>query len=134
MSVMGNYEGPAKLFLQARLLAEVTRASVVDRSNNEPVYTMIKGLAGKSDGPREAEVRIEGAVPKTGHEFDFRTALYDGALLDLVYMDGGERQKYKVWVDDLESIRENRAPASYTANLKGKRVGKSGGILGAIGL
>ncbi|GAG10972.1 unnamed protein product, partial [marine sediment metagenome] len=125
---------PAKLFVDARYMAEVTRASVSERSNNEPVYTMAKGLAGKSDGPREVEVRVEGAVPKTGHEVDFRAALYDGAFLTLVFMDGGKREKYAVWVDDLESIRENRAPASYTANMKGKRVGSAGGILGVLGL
>ena len=116
MAQLDNYEGPAKLQLDGRTLAEITTARVRVNGNNRRVFTMRKGLAGRSRGPRETEISLEGAIPRAGYEKDFLAALLDDDNLRLVYSTGGKRITVNFWIDDWEQSANTDGPATFSVS------------------
>ena len=132
---MDRYEGKGKVFVNGRLQAECSSVRVREISNNQPVHTFHKDLAGKSDGPNEAEITLEGAIPVAGYETSFDDALIDKAFMQVTTAHGGKRNTYDCWVDDFETSHAVNQTANYTVNLKGKRKSSSlSGALSALGL
>ena len=115
-SQLDNYEGPAKLQLDGDTVAEITTARIRVNGNNRRVFTMRKGLAGRSRGPRETELSLEGAVPKAGYETDFLTMLIEDDNLRLVWNTGGKRLTVNFWLDDWEQSASTDGPASFSVN------------------
>lgn len=136
---LGRYEGKGKVFVQGRLQAEANSATVRSISNNQKVYTMHKGLAGKSDGPPEVEITLRQAVPIAGFETDFFGALEDHALLEVIVANGGQRRRYVCWTDTVEDSYAVNASGEISTTLVGKPSGSGPGglvsaVAGAVGL
>lgn len=131
---LGTYEGKGKIFVNGRLQAEANDVRKRRMANNQKVYTFHKDLAGKSDGPREVELTLSGAIAKAGYETDFEEALDDGAYVEVVTVKAGKRVTYAGWIEDYEEADSVNASSSYTMTFQGKKKGSSGGILGALGL
>jgi hypothetical protein len=114
-----NYEGPAEIYAQGRLLAECQKFSLTVKGNNNKVFTMKRGLAGKSDGPRESEATIENAIPRKGYDVDFMTHCVKGKVLSITYKSGGKRHTLDMWVEDVQSSNATDSPAVLQATLNG---------------
>jgi hypothetical protein len=96
------YEGPAEIYIEARLLAEANKASFSIKGNNNQVFTMRKGLAGKSDGATTSEATIESAIPRKGMEFDFRTAVLQKRIFTIVVKSGNQRVQFQGWFESAD--------------------------------
>jgi hypothetical protein len=94
------YEGPAELYVNGRLQAEANKASASIKGNNNTVFTMRKGLAGKSDGATTSEVTITSAIPRKGLEFDFRTAVIQKKIFTIVIKSGNQRVQFQGWFEE----------------------------------
>lgn len=68
---MGEYSKPYLIAYRGAALAEVDSVDVTFTSNDKPVKTMLKGLAGFSDGAEEVSMNFSSAVPLAGFEVDF---------------------------------------------------------------
>jgi len=114
-----QYEGPGKLYINGRLLAEAKKCTVRIRGNNNQVMTMHKGLAGKSDGVRTAEASIDNAVPRKGYEVDFVALCISGKEVSLVCLSGGRRHQFPMWVEDCELANGTDQDAGFAVTLQG---------------
>lgn len=103
---LDHYEGPADIQINGRTMAEARSIDFSVLGNKRRVYTMKKGLAGRSRGPVECEATIEFAVPKAGHERDWYGLCVDDADITLVFVDGGKRIQVSGWI---ESVRPSRS-------------------------
>lgn len=116
---MENYEGQAEIYAQGRLLAECQDFSLTVKANNNKVYTMKRGLAGKSDGPRESEATIKTAIPRKGYEVNFMDHCAKGKILSITYKSGGKRHTIDMWVDEVQSSNATDSPATQSITLSG---------------
>lgn len=114
-----RYEGPAEVYINGRLMAEAKSTSIKISANNNPVLTMAKGLAGKSDGPRQSEATIENAVPIKGFEVAFHEHLLTGATVTLTIRTAGQRWNIPMWVEEVDLTNATDKDAGYSATLKG---------------
>lgn len=119
MPTLNTYEGKADIFVNGRVLAEAVSTRVRIIANNNKVMTMKRGLAGKSDGPREAEMTIENAIPRAGFEQDFFDYCKKGAYLRVVLKSGNQRHQFDMWVESAEINNATDRPASLSAELMG---------------
>ena len=110
----GKYEGPGKVFFGANLLAESSRVRVSINGNNRRVYTMKRGLAGRSRGPVESELTVDNAVPLAGLEEDYFEKCIANADVRIVVDQAGKRLQFDGWIDSVESEQSNDAAASLT--------------------
>jgi len=111
-----QYEGPGQVQIGGRTLAEAESISWNVAANNNRVYTMRKGLAGKSDGARESDVSVENAVPKAGLEDTFVEQCIEGASVRLVVLLAGKRYTFNGWIEEVsarQSVSE-RAMISFS--------------------
>jgi hypothetical protein len=99
---MDAYEGPAELYVNNRLQAEANKASTGIKGNNNEVFTMRKGLAGKSDGATTTDITVTSAIPKKGLEFDFRRAVDNKEFFTIVIKSGGTRMTWTGWFEDTQ--------------------------------
>lgn len=113
------YEGPAELYVNARLLAEAKSCTVRFRANNNPVNTMQKQFAGKSDGVRTSEISIDNAVPRKGYEVDFVKLCMEGKEMSIVYKSGGRRHQIAAFVNECELTNGTDRDAGYSVTLMG---------------
>lgn len=120
---MKLYEGPAKVYVNGRLLAEATRVSLDLNANNSQVVTMVEGLAGKSDGPRTVTGTIETAIPRRGYEVDFFDLVRSGETFDLVYVSGGKRHTCEVWAETAGLANGTQQAAAKSVSIVGKYLG-----------
>lgn len=63
-----EYSRPGYLVFNGSALTEVSQVTMRDASNDKPVHTLLKGLAGFSDGPEEVFIDFESAIPRPGME------------------------------------------------------------------
>lgn len=106
-----RYEGPGVVMMDGSLLAEVTSCRVRLASNNNRVRTMRKGLAGRSKGPREAEITCSNAVPVAGLEQEFVEKVINDADVQIVIVFGGRRYQYDGWLEDVSHNNDTDAAA-----------------------
>lgn len=118
-STITRYEGPAKFFVNSRLMAEARSVSARVTKNNKRVYTMHKGMAGKSAGPEESELTCECAIPRAGYEKDFLRSLQNQEDLRVELHTGGTRRTFLVTVDDFEQTSSADEPASFRVTMSG---------------
>lgn len=119
MAEMQDYEGPSEIYVGARLLAECRSLRISVTANNNKVYTMKRGLAGKSDGPRESEATIENAIPRKGYERDFAKLCIEGGYVRIVQRAGKTRRTFNGWIESAEDSFAVDSPASHTATFQG---------------
>lgn len=119
MTAFTKYEGPGEIYVNGRLLAECTKCSFTVKGNNNPVVTMLKQLAGKSDGARSSEGTIESAVPRKGYEVDFTRFVLEGTELSIVVRTGGRRYQFPMWVEQAEWGNATDATTVITASVTG---------------
>jgi hypothetical protein len=119
MASYTKYEGPGEIYVQGRLLAECTKCSFSVKANNNPVVTMQKQLAGKSDGARSSEGTIESAVPRKGYEVDFVRYCIEGTELTVVVKSGGRRHQFPMWVESVEWSNATDSTTLLSASLSG---------------
>ena len=115
-----NYEGPAEIRLDGTTVAEITQFRLRVLGNNQRVRTMIRGLAGKSDGPRESEGQFDTAIPIEGYEADYYGAVLNGAFVDITFVDGGKSRIVSGWMEELEASRSTDQAASTTVQFVGR--------------
>lgn len=113
---MENYEGPAEIYINGRLQAEAVNAKVSIKANANPVTTMRKQLAGKSDGATSSSVAITSAIPRRGMEFDFRTAVIQKKFFAIVVKSAGQRVQLQGWFEDVEWSNAVDAATMTSAN------------------
>lgn len=119
MAELNQYEGPGELYFNGRLLAEASKCEATVKGNNNKVFTMKRGLAGKSDGARESEGTIECAIPRKGYEVDFMTKCVKGTTGELVLKSGGKRHKFAIWIEEVRTANSVDSPAALTVNWTG---------------
>lgn len=119
MGQLGNYEGPAKVFYQGKLLAETQSARLRVTGNNNKVVTMVKQFAGKSDGATESEISLENAIPRKGFERNFLQVVIDKELVRIVLDIGGERVQVHCYAEDSEYTSSTDASAGISVTLMG---------------
>jgi hypothetical protein len=66
-----RYSKPFTVLVQGVPQAEISSIQVKTSSGDKPVYTLLAGLAGFSDGPASCEITGKGAIPLAGYETDF---------------------------------------------------------------
>ena len=86
---LGHYEGPGEVYFNGRLLAEAESVRFRIMGNKRKVFTMIKGLAGRSKGPVEAEIQVTNAMPIAGEEAEFERILIEDGDIRLVVLHPG---------------------------------------------
>lgn len=118
-----KYVGAAEFYARGKLLAEATRLTVTDTSNDRPVMTMIGGMSGFSDGPPTAEASIESAIPKAGMEFDFRDAVDKKETFTIVHVCAGVRRTYEGRLSNVTTSQSVDSAASVSASFTGRRTG-----------
>ena len=114
-----RYEGPAEIYVTGRLLAEASSVQTRVNANNNPVRTMRRGLAGKSDGAREATMSISNAIPRAGAEFDFVTLVKSGAFVEVVQRVAGVAWTFEMWIDSCDVRQQTDGEATYDVELFG---------------
>lgn len=111
-----TYEGPGSVYFGASLLAESSRVRARVSGNNRRVYTMRKGLGGRSRGPVESEITVDNAIPLGGLEHEYVELCINGADVRLVQDVAGKRYQYEGWIDDteIEQSQDNAAGLTFT--------------------
>lgn len=99
---MDAYEGPAEFYINNRLQAEANKVSTSIKGNNNEVFTMRKGLAGKSDGATTTDVTVTSAIPRKGLETDFRRAVIEKKFFTMQAVSGGQRLQWVGWFEDVQ--------------------------------
>ena len=66
-----DYSRPYTIAESGAALAEAESVEITINSNDKPVRTLLKGLAGFSDGAEDVGLTIRSALPRTGFERDF---------------------------------------------------------------
>lgn len=120
MGVLRNYEGPAKVYVGAKLLADATSVRITVSANSAMVRTMNGGraaVAGRSRGATSSEVQVSSAIPVAGYEFDAYSALVAGANVRIVLVEGGKRIVLDAWIESSSSERgvDSAAGIDFTA-------------------
>jgi hypothetical protein len=116
MSALDDYEGPGKVFFGANALAQAKSVRFNINGNNRRVYTMKKGLAGRSRGPVETEITVDNAVPIAGLEQEYIERCVDNANVRIEIELAGKRYSWDGWIDTVEGSQSTDADAglSYT--------------------
>lgn len=89
------------MFMRGQLLAEAQSCDITHTGGWQDIITIEKGLSGFSPGAQMATVKIDSAVPRAGVEFDFRQAMQDGEILDVVAYRGSKKMKTKGIIKDV---------------------------------
>ena len=113
MAAFTKYEGPAKIQINGRTIAEATSSTMRASSGGKPVFTMIKGLAGPSNGPESGECEIESAVPKAGLDLDFIGILKRKEEVEIVVRSHGKVISVPAWCDSWELRNSVDGAASF---------------------
>lgn len=108
-----KYEGPAKIQIDGRTIAEATSSTLRGDSGGKPVFTMIKGLAGPSNGPESGECEIECAVPKAGHDVDFVRICKEKREVEIVVRSHGQVISAPAWCQNWELRNSVDGAASF---------------------
>ena len=112
--MLGQYEGPGKVFFDSNLLAEATRVRYSINGNNRKQFTMKRGLAGRSRGPVESELTVDNAIPIAGLEADFIEKCIENADVVIIVDVAGKRLQFDGWIDTVEGEQTTDGAASLT--------------------
>jgi hypothetical protein len=69
--------------IDGRLLAEEASVSITKHSGLNPVFTVLKGFAGVSQGAGTMEITIDNAVPSADFEFNPDGFLKSGSVIEV---------------------------------------------------
>lgn len=116
---VSSYQGPAEIWLNSRALFEVQSIDWSVKGNNNKVHTMRRGLAGKSDGPRESETTLKNAIPIKGLEFNFIQYVLSGKPCSLVFKVGGTRVTIPGWFEEASGNSATDSSSSITGAFVG---------------
>lgn len=111
MAAPREYEGPGKVYFGANALAESKRCRFRIMGNNRKVFTMKRGLAGRSRGPVEAEVTVENAVPLAGLEEEYIAKCIENENVRLVIDFAGLQIEFNGWIDSVDGDMSTDADA-----------------------
>lgn len=117
------YESGGFIWANGQLLAEVTKAEVMDKGNLNPVYTTLLGYAGAANGPIEAQMTIESAMPKRGAELAWANALNSRQVLIIRLKSEGISESYEMQLNDSTRTFQPSAAATKNLSLIGKKLG-----------
>lgn len=120
---LATYESGGELYLNGKLLAEVTKYTVNHMGNLNKVVTTKKGLAGTAAGPLEVEISVTSAMPKAGMELDYYSALVNRTAMTFRRRAHGQTRSYTVKADGLDESYDASNAADATVKLIGKPIG-----------
>jgi hypothetical protein len=83
-----DYSPAGYLRYLGAVLAEVSEVKVDFETNDKDVDTLVKELAGHSNGPLKWKVSFKSAIPKTGLEADFVDVAIEHRTIELVFRLG----------------------------------------------
>lgn len=119
----GTYEGAGELYLNGRLLAEISECEYSLTSNDTEVMTMQKGFSGFSDGPEQVRITFQTAIPKAGYEHDYEDAIRNKRTVRFVFIDGSKRRVSDGRLIEKSSSRSTSAAATSSLTFVGAPVG-----------
>lgn len=79
----GNYLRILPVFIEGTALEQVTSIEVNHEANPLKIVTILNGLVGKSDGPKEVNISCSCAIPIGGPEWDFWNTCNDGTWVSI---------------------------------------------------
>jgi len=118
-----SYESGGELYFQGRLLAEISKVTITDMSQNTEVNTTVHGLAGMAAGPLKAELSWDSAMPKAGMEADYYRALKLRLNCTVRVKAAGVTETYTVRLDSRDRSFDVSGAASVTVKATGKQLG-----------
>lgn len=116
---VSSYQGPAEIWVNSRAQFEVQNVNWSVKGNNNKVLTMRRGLAGKSDGPRESEVTLKSVVPIKGVEFNYIQHVISGKPCSLVFKVGRQRVQIVGWFESADGDAATDATSTYSGTFMG---------------
>lgn len=125
MAELDNYEGAGEVYANGRLIAEAMNVRVSTATNDRPVNTMTKGLAGFSKGPTSSEASVEQAVPKAGFAVDWEDLVIRRTTIRLVVVHAGKRRTHVGRFTQYESSNSTDDAASASLTFVGKPRGST---------
>lgn len=105
------------LFLRGQLLAEAQSCDINHTGGWQDIITIEKGLSGFSPGAQMCTIKIDSAVPRAGVEFDFRQAMQDGEILEVVCFRGSKKVKTKGIIKDVSETGGADKPSTMSINM-----------------
>lgn len=119
MAALEEYEGPGTLIFDGDIQAEAQTVRLSYNSNNRPVTTMRKGLAGKSNGPGQSDITVTSALPRAGMEGKFLEKCVRNAFVRVVVVFSGKRWQIEGWIGDVSVEQSQDSSASVSCTITG---------------
>ncbi len=99
MSDMKLYSG-AEVYINSALLTEEASVTLEKKSGLNPVFTVVNGLAGMTQGAATMEVTIETAVPSADFEFNPDGYMLVGEVVDFRMVMANRETNAKAFMTD----------------------------------
>lgn len=107
------------------ILAEVTEARMEEQSNDKPVETLRKGLAGFSDGPEQCNVTFGQAIPRAGMEVAFHSVCRNHTYVRVGFVIANVRRIAEGRIMTVDDSTDVNTPNKRNVNFHGKVVAES---------
>lgn len=107
-----KYEGPGTIIFDRSTQVEAQSVRVSFQSNDRPVTTMRKGLAGRSLGPAQSSIAVQSAIPRAGMEGEILQKCVAKADVTVVIVLAGKRYSYEGWIDSVDHEQNQDGPAT----------------------
>lgn len=105
------------LFIKGGKQLEAETVDIDFSSGAKKNYTIAKGLAGATEGPRECSIKVSSAIPVLGLEFDFVKEIDAGNFNEFTIYAAGKTMTFSGHIDSgsLSFASQNESKASFTA-------------------
>lgn len=119
---MAEYSRPFTIAYLGAALAEAESVEVNGSSNDKPVRTLRKGLAGFSNGAEEVGLTIRNAIPLTGYERDFEDLCQLHRTVQFTVQKANVIDTYEGRILSTAASSSVDAPNALNVTFSGKRI------------
>lgn len=119
---MSEYSRPFTIAYLGAALAEAESVEVNGSSNDKPVRTLRKGLAGFSNGAEEVALTIRNAIPLAGYERDFEDLCQLHVTVQFTVRKANVVDTYEGRVMSTAASSSVDAPNALNVTFSGKRI------------
>lgn len=117
-----EYSRPFTIAFLGAALAEAESVEANGSSNDKPVRTLRKGLAGFSNGAEEVGLTIRNAIPLTGFERDFEDMCQLHRTVQFTVQKANVIDTYEGRILSTVSSSSVDAPNALNVTFSGKRI------------
>lgn len=117
-----EYSRPFVIAYLGAALAEAESVEVNGSSNDKPVRTLRKGLAGFSNGAEEVGLTIRNAIPLTGYERDFEDLCQLHVTVQFTVRKANVVDSYEGRIMSTAASSSVDAPNALNVTFSGKRI------------